>query len=52
MYWANQAKADLEKAHPGQVQVIVKTAANAGGLPEEDEDDDYEEDYDYGDPDY
>jgi len=29
VYWANEAKKDLEKAHPGQVQVIVKTAANA-----------------------
>lgn len=28
VYWANQAKKDLEKAHPG-LQVIVKTAANA-----------------------
>lgn len=30
-YWANQAKKDLEKAHPG-LQVIVKTA---GGAPEQ-----------------
>jgi len=29
VYWANQAKKDLEKAHPGKLQVIVKTAANA-----------------------
>ncbi|MBU1816819.1 MAG: ABC transporter substrate-binding protein, partial [Gammaproteobacteria bacterium] len=29
VYWANQAKKDLEKAHPG-LQVIVKTA---GGAP-------------------
>jgi ribose transport system substrate-binding protein len=28
VYWANEAKKDLEKAHPG-MQVIVKTAANA-----------------------
>ena len=28
VYWANQAKKDLEKAHPN-LQVIVKTAANA-----------------------
>ncbi|AEG91811.1 substrate-binding domain-containing protein [Ramlibacter tataouinensis] len=28
VYWANQAKKDLEKANPG-LQVIVKTAANA-----------------------
>ena len=31
VYWANQAKKDLEKAHPG-LQVIVKTA---GGAPEQ-----------------
>jgi len=28
VYWANQAKKDLEKAHPG-LQVIVKTASGA-----------------------
>ena len=28
VFWANQAKKDLEKAHPG-MKVIVKTAANA-----------------------
>jgi ribose transport system substrate-binding protein len=28
VYWANQAKKDLEKAHPN-LQVVVKTAANA-----------------------
>lgn len=28
VYWANEAKKDLEKAHP-DMQVIVKTAANA-----------------------
>jgi ribose transport system substrate-binding protein len=28
VYWANEAKKDLEKAHPN-IQVIVKTAANA-----------------------
>ncbi|HYP85893.1 substrate-binding domain-containing protein [Variovorax sp.] len=28
VYWANQAKKDLEKAHPG-MKVTVKTAANA-----------------------
>ena len=28
VYWANEAKKDLEKANPG-IQVIVKTAANA-----------------------
>jgi ribose transport system substrate-binding protein len=28
VYWANEAKKDLEKANPG-LQVIVKTAANA-----------------------
>ena len=28
VFWANQAKSDLEKANPG-LQVIVKTAANA-----------------------
>src|SRR3954471_23762402 len=28
VFWANEAKKDLEKAHPG-LQVIVKTAANA-----------------------
>jgi ribose transport system substrate-binding protein len=28
VYWANEAKKDLEKAHPG-MKVIVKTAANA-----------------------
>ncbi|MDB5861929.1 MAG: putative Ribose/xylose/arabinose/galactoside type transport system, periplasmic component [Ramlibacter sp.] len=28
VYWANEAKKDLEKAYPG-MQVIVKTAANA-----------------------
>jgi len=31
VYWANQAKADLEKAHPG-LKVTVKTA---GGAPEQ-----------------
>ena len=31
VYWANQAKKDLEKANPG-LQVIVKTA---GGAPEQ-----------------
>ena len=31
VYWANQAKADLEKAHPG-LRVTVKTA---GGAPEQ-----------------
>ena len=29
VFWANQAKKDLEKAHP-DLKVIVKTAANAG----------------------
>ncbi len=28
VYWANRAKEDLEKAHPG-MQVIVKTAGSA-----------------------
>jgi ribose transport system substrate-binding protein len=29
VFWANQAKTDLEKAHPG-LKVTVKTAANSG----------------------
>ena len=29
VFWSNQAKSDLEKAHP-DLKVIVKTAANAG----------------------
>ena len=29
VFWANQAKADLEKAHPN-LKVTVKTAANSG----------------------
>jgi ribose transport system substrate-binding protein len=29
VWWANKAKEDLEKAHPGDLKIIVKTAANA-----------------------